>query len=126
MELQTDIITAVNGAVLTNRLLQFCSGSMVTAEGTEEVHKLKLAELERFLYEPSVIFYGYKHDKVAIEALLTKKGRTFTSDDFAGWNDNQYDHLILHPQNAAYGLNLQDGGRMIIWYTLTWSLEKIS
>ena len=31
--------------------------------------------------------------------------------------------LLAHPASCAYGLNLQDGGRHVIWYTLTWSLE---
>lgn len=31
--------------------------------------------------------------------------------------------LIAHPASCAYGLNLQQGGRHVIWFTLTWSLE---
>ena len=31
--------------------------------------------------------------------------------------------LLAHPASAAYGLNLQQGGHHIIWYTLNWSLE---
>ena len=29
----------------------------------------------------------------------------------------------MHPASVAYGLNLQDGGNIIIWYGLTYSLE---
>ena len=31
--------------------------------------------------------------------------------------------LLAHPASAAYGLNLQAGGHIIVWYGLTWSLE---
>ena len=39
------------------------------------------------------------------------------------WNEGGADILLAHPASCAYGLNLQQGGRHIIWYTLTWSLE---
>jgi SNF2 family DNA or RNA helicase len=31
--------------------------------------------------------------------------------------------LLAHPASSAYGLNLQAGGHIIVWYGLTWSLE---
>ena len=31
--------------------------------------------------------------------------------------------LLAHPASVGYGLNLQDGGHVIVWYGLTWSLE---
>ena len=31
--------------------------------------------------------------------------------------------LLAHPASVGYGLNLQEGGHVIIWYGLTWSLE---
>ena len=34
------------------------------------------------------------------------------------------DILLAHPASCAYGLNLQAGGRQIIWFGLTWSLEQ--
>ena len=39
------------------------------------------------------------------------------------WNRGEVDILLAHPASCAYGLNLQAGGRNVIWYTLTWSLE---
>lgn len=29
----------------------------------------------------------------------------------------------MHPASAGHGLNLQDGGSILIWFGLTWSLE---
>ena len=31
--------------------------------------------------------------------------------------------LLAHPQSAGHGLNLQQGGHIIVWFGLTWSLE---
>ena len=31
--------------------------------------------------------------------------------------------LLINPASVGYGLNLQDGGHVIVWYGLTWSLE---
>ena len=33
------------------------------------------------------------------------------------------DVLLAHPASAAYGLNLQAGGHIIVWFGLNWSLE---
>ena len=32
-------------------------------------------------------------------------------------------HVFQQPSSAGHGLNLQDGGSTIIWYTMPWSLE---
>jgi SNF2 family DNA or RNA helicase len=29
----------------------------------------------------------------------------------------------VHPGSCGHGLNLQDGGNIIVWFSLTWSLE---
>jgi SNF2 domain protein len=31
--------------------------------------------------------------------------------------------LLLHPASAGHGLNLQEGGSIIVWFGLNWSLE---
>ena len=49
--------------------------------------------------------------------------RLDTAADAEAWNRGELDVLLAHPASCAYGLNLQEGGRHVIWYTLTWSLE---
>lgn len=39
------------------------------------------------------------------------------------WNAGRVPMLLLHPKSAAHGLNLQDGGHVVVWLTLPWSLE---
>ena len=31
--------------------------------------------------------------------------------------------MLAHPASVGYGLNLQAGGHVIVWYSLPWSLE---
>jgi len=39
------------------------------------------------------------------------------------WNRGEIRMLLCHPASVAYGLNMQEGGRIIVWYTPTWNLE---
>ncbi|MEG2344191.1 MAG: DEAD/DEAH box helicase, partial [Acidaminococcaceae bacterium] len=40
------------------------------------------------------------------------------------WNVGKIKMLLAHPASAGYGLNLQAGGSIIVWFGLTWSLEQ--
>jgi SNF2 family DNA or RNA helicase len=39
------------------------------------------------------------------------------------WNEGKVPVMLLHPASAGHGLNLQDGGSTLIWYTVPYSLE---
>ena len=39
------------------------------------------------------------------------------------WNQKQYPVMLLQPASNSAGLNLQNGGSTLIWYTLSWNLE---
>lgn len=46
-----------------------------------------------------------------------------SSKDRAAWNRKEYDIAIVHPASMGHGLNLQDGGNIIVWYSMTFDLE---
>ena len=46
-----------------------------------------------------------------------------TSDDFADWNAGKVQVALISPASAGHGLNLQDGGHILIWFSMVWSLE---
>lgn len=53
--------------------------------------------------------------------LKSKKLKVSCLDDekdVARWNNHELDVLLLHPASAGHGLNLQEGGSVLIWYTL--------
>lgn len=47
-----------------------------------------------------------------------------TPQDVIDWNDGKIGILLAHPDSAGHGLNLQRGGHIMVWFGLTWSLEK--
>ena len=71
------------------------------------------------------MFYIFKHEKDRIlEALKEYKIRMLKDNqDVKDWNNKDIQILLAQPQSTAYGLNLQQGGHHIIWYSLTWNLE---
>ena len=122
-------ISATTAAALTGKLLQLCGGCVYDENGeAHHVHDAKLealGELIEALNEPCLLFYGYRHELPELHgALMGKRVRRLESAaDAEAWNRGEVDVLLAHPASCAYGLNLQDGGRHVIWYTLTWSLE---
>lgn len=77
--------------------------------------------------EPVLLFYAYREEAVWLGELLTKRGISFESVKKAGfverWNAGQTQCLFAHPASAGHGLNLQHGGRVIVWSSLTYNYE---
>ena len=129
LEADGETITALSAGTLTNKLLQLCGGAVYDADGaTHRVHTDKLEALTELVEslngEPCLLFYGVRHEIDPIRAALGDGVRMLESAaDADAWNAGNVKVLLAHPASCAYGLNLQAGGRHIIWYTLTWSLE---
>ena len=120
-------IMAGTAAALTNKLLQFANGAIYDMDGqVHELHTVKLDALEELVEEaggdPVLVLYAYKHDADRIRERIT--GRALdTAEDIDAWNRGEIPVALAHPASIGHGLNLQDGGHLIIWYGLTWSLE---
>jgi SNF2 family DNA or RNA helicase len=72
-----------------------------------------------------LVFYGYRHERDRLQKDLTKlKPRELQKEkDIDDWNAGRVKVLIAHPASVGYGLNLQAGGHVIVWYSIPWSLE---
>lgn len=125
-------IVANTAAVLSNKLLQLANGAAYDEnKGVQEIHNAKLDALEDILEaangHPVLLFYSYKHDLERIQKRFpqcrTLRKGSDGSKDIADWNAGKIDLLAVHPASAGHGLNLQDGGSIIVWFGLTWSLE---
>lgn len=46
-----------------------------------------------------------------------------TKQDIDDWNAGKIPVALIHPASAGHGLNLQEGGSIIVWFSMTWSLE---
>lgn len=127
LTLDDDQVVALNAAAVMNKLLQMANGAVYTEQGgVVRIHDAKLDALEEIVDtagEPVLVFYSYKHDKAAIEGRIKGVREIKGPKDIADWNDGKIPVLLAHPASVGYGLNLQDGGHVIVWYGLTWSLE---
>lgn len=130
-ELAGEMVTASNAAVLSNKLLQMASGKVYYNEDHDEVtlHTAKLEALERVVEEaqgqPILVFYTFKHERDRLlKHFKQAKQLDVKAGDVKRWNAGEIPMLLANPQSAGHGLNLQQGGHIIVWYNLTWSLEQ--
>jgi SNF2 family DNA or RNA helicase len=125
-------ITAANAAALNTKLLQYANGAVYDADGTwHAVHDLKLDALADIMEEaqgnPVLVAYTFRSDMERIlEKFKKYKPRQLKTDqDIQDWNDGKLDMLLMHPASGGHGLNLQQGGHVIVWYGNTWDLELL-
>lgn len=123
-----DVIDASNAAALSGKLLQLASGAIYTNTGdTIGVHDRKLDALEDILEaangQPVLVAYWYRHDLERIKQRFTSARELKTSADITAWNRGEIPLGVIHPASAGHGLNLQEGGHLLVWFSLTWSLE---
>ena len=127
LTLNDESIVALNAAAVMGKLLQMANGAVYTESGeVVRIHEAKLDALEEIIDtagEPVLVFYNYKHDKTAIQKRIKGVREISGPADIADWNEGKIPVLLAHPASVGYGLNLQDGGHVIVWYGLTWSLE---
>ncbi len=122
-------ITAASAATVLGKLLQISGGAVYDdSGGYVEIHDAKLKALEDIIdvtSEPIFCLYGYRHEKERLFSRFAKLNprEIHSSEDIADWNAGKIRLLIAHPASVAFGLNLQEGGHIIVWYSLPWSLE---
>ena len=127
MEDSDDTVAAFNAAAVMSKLLQIANGSVYTSAGDVlRIHDAKLEALEEIIDttdSPVLVFYSFRHDLDAIREKVKDARMLEGPQDIADWNAGRIRVLLAHPASVGYGLNLQEGGHVIVWYGLTWSLE---
>lgn len=127
LELEGADIEAVNAAVLTGKLLQYANGAVYDENGdTVVMHSAKLTALEELVVEinePMLVAYNFKSDLARLKETFPHAVTVDEKDAIERWNRGEIDMLLAHPASAGHGLNLQAGGRVLVWYGLNWSLE---
>ena len=108
---------------------QYASGTLLDRDGHRHlIHNKKLEALKVLvdnLKTNVIVSYYFKHDADIImksfpQAVRLDKGGV---DAINGWNNNKISMLLIHPQSAGHGLNLQYGGNIIIIYSADWNSE---
>ena len=122
-----EVVAALNAAAVMTKLLQLSNGSAYADDGSVvRIHERKLDALEEIVDTtdgPVLVFYSFRHDLQAIKDRIPEARELSGPDDISAWNRGEIRVLLAHPASVGYGLNLQDGGHVIVWYGLTWSLE---
>jgi SNF2 family DNA or RNA helicase len=123
-------ITAINAAVLTNKLLQFANGAVYDADKNyHEIHDIKIEALREILESstghPVLVAYQFISDKDRIlKHLAAFKPEVIGAHDFTKrWNAGEIPFALAHPASAGHGLNLQAGGHIVVFFGHTWSSE---
>lgn len=131
VELDGEEVEAFNAASKTIKCLQMASGALYTEEGYSVLHDAKLDALEDVVEEangePVLVAYHFKSDLDRLKkrfkqaVVLGKDPETVRR-----WNRGEIPILLAHPASAGHGLNLQDGGRILVFFSHWWSLEEYS
>ena len=134
VEIDGENIDAANAAVLSGKLQQMANGCIYSDDGDPmEIHDKKLLMLEDLIEQANgqnvLVAYWFRHDRKRIIEHLTKAGYTprdlKSSADIRDWNDGKIQVGIISPSSSGHGLNIQQGGHILIWFSLVWSLEMV-
>jgi hypothetical protein len=122
------VIDAGSAAAVNGKLMQIAGGAVYDED--HRVHELnteKLDALEDIIAEadgePVFVAYRYQHERDRILARFPQAVQLKDSDTIAAWNRGEIPILLAHPAGAGHGLNLQDGGHIIVWFGPTYDLE---
>lgn len=143
-------VTAVNMAVLSSKLRQFCQGALYVEvpDGTggtnqvsgryyEVVNQAKLDALESVLRQlngqPTLLPIQFSFELAELKKRFGRVpalvGGVCERDQqryIDAWNRGELPFLVCHPASISHGVNLQTGGHYITWLALTWNYEHYS
>ncbi len=122
-------LEALNAAARTNKCRQLTNGAAYTEDNNWfEVHDVKLQVLDEIIQSadaPVLVAYQFISDRERIlrnfrqARVLDKNPQTL-----ADWNAGRIQVLVAHPASAGHGLNMQDGGNILVFFGLGWNLEE--
>ncbi|MBB1161506.1 DEAD/DEAH box helicase [Aquariibacter albus] len=131
-QLEQHGVEALNAAAKTMKCLQIANGAAYVGEGNtdwEELHDAKLDALASIVEEaagaPLLVAYHFKSDLARLQRAF-RAGRVLDSDPrtIRDWNAGRIPMLFAHPASAGHGLNLQDGGHHLVYFSHWWNLEE--
>ena len=131
-ELEGIEVEAFNAAAKTIKCLQLAAGAAYTDDTRKnwtETHKVKLEALESIIEEaagmPVLVAYNFKSDLARLLKAFPQ-GRHLDKNPgtIKDWNAGKIPVLFAHPASAGHGLNLQDGGNILVFFSPNWNLEE--
>lgn len=121
-------LDALNAMALSTKLLQMASGTVYDNEkATVFIHDAKVEALRSIMEEsggePVLTVYQYRSQIAALQEAFPGTRVFETKKDQDDWNAGKIQHMLIHPDSAGHGVDLQDGGRTMVFFTGTWNLE---
>ena len=126
--------TAENAAVLSGKLQQLASGALYIDDefgerlGVEVFHDAKITAcdlLVRGFNEPVIICYWFKHELARLEQAFPNAVNLNDEGAQEAWNEGRVNVLLMQPMSASHGIQLQHGGRNMIFFTPIWSNDIV-
>lgn len=124
MQIEGQDVVALTAGVLSNKLLQFSSGAIYTDDGKwVHVHDEKIDALQEIVDSEDgnniLVMYNYKHER---ERILKAFPQAEDLDE-RKWNSGKQRLALAHPASCGHGLNLQEGGHIMVWFSPSFDLE---
>ena len=125
-------VEVANAGQISRMLLQMANGAIYDKEhNVQHIHDRKLDALEDLVESangaPVMVFYWFQHDQQRILERFKKHDLRISNlksqEDRKDWNLGKIDMALVHPASVGHGLNLQDGGNIIIWFSMLDDLE---
>ena len=132
LQLAKGDLPIANAAVLAGKLLQMTGGAVYDdARKVETLHDAKVKALGALMHDgPLLVACNYIHERQRIKAVYPQAvdfadAKTGSSQNelAARWNGGGIPLLMADPRSIGHGLNLQDGGHRVCWFSPTWSRE---
>lgn len=136
LQIKNEIVTAANAGVMANKLRQFTSGGLYSErKPITNIHTVKLDALEeivdsyygkplliaiQFRFEYDIIKQKFPKVPIIYGGTKLKESQKLINQ----WNKKELPLLVVHPASIAHGVNLQQGGNILIWFNLPWSYEQ--
>jgi SNF2 family DNA or RNA helicase len=134
--LKKEVVTAINAAAVTTKLLQIASGAVY--ESPDKYHVVDDGRYEMIMdlvaeRQHPIVFFLWRHQRDELVKLADKRGLKFAVIDgeatqaerdeiMAAYQGGLYDVVFCHPMSAAHGLTFTRGNS-IIWASPTYNLE---
>jgi SNF2 family DNA or RNA helicase len=141
VQFETEQITAMSAAVVTQKLQQMSSGFVYHTETTASTtpgrmnvtqvpiwfssHKFDLLDelVEENQHANTIIVYNYIEELAELKRMYPHAQTINDTKAIERWNEGKIELLLIHPKSAGHGLNLQHGGCKMVFVSLPWSLE---
>ena len=125
-------VEAFGAAAKTIKCLQIANGAAYVGDGNDDwkvLHDEKIDALASIIEEsagmPVLVAYHFKSDLARLlKAFPTGRALDADPGTLKAWNAGRIPVLFAHPASAGHGLNLQDGGNILVYFSHWWNLEE--